>query len=52
MNNETVHEFKIKYRGDNCYDVYVDGKFVSTKGSIESAVKEIEDVMLVTRQND
>lgn len=45
MNNKTVHEYKIKLRGDGVYDIYVDGNFIISKGSITSAVKELEVIM-------
>lgn len=43
MNNKTVEEIQIKHRGDGCYDIYFDKVHVATKGSIESAVKFIEE---------
>lgn len=52
MNNETQHQFNIKMRKDGCYDIYVDGKHITTKGSVESAVIELENIMLVTRESD
>lgn len=44
-NNETIHEYKIKLRGDRVYDIYVDGMHMCSKGSISSAVKELEVIM-------
>ena len=45
MNNETIHEYKIKLRGDKIYDIYVDGKLMSSKGSIDSATAELKVIM-------
>lgn len=45
MNNETIHEYKIKLRGDKVYDIYLDGNFMSSKGSINSAVDELKIIM-------
>jgi hypothetical protein len=46
MNNETKHNYLIKYRNDGVYDIYVDGNFIISKGSITSAVKELEAIMI------
>ena len=45
MNNETKHSFTIKRRGDNIYDIYVDKKHITSKGSIDSVLKEIKPLM-------
>ena len=45
MNNETVHEYKIKLREDKTYSIYVDGKLMSTKGSIDGVVNELKVIM-------
>lgn len=45
MNNETKHNYLIKLRKDNVFDIYVDGNFIISKGSITSAVKELEVIM-------
>jgi hypothetical protein len=45
MNNETKHNYLIKLRKDNVFDIYVDGNFIISKGSIASAVREIEVIM-------
>lgn len=45
MNNETKHNYLIKLRKDNVFDIYVDGNFIISKGSIASAVKELEAIM-------
>lgn len=46
MNNETIHEYKIKLRGDGAYDIYVDGVHMGSKGSFKSVIKELETIML------
>ncbi len=46
MNNETKHNYLIKLRKDNVFDIYVDGNFIISKGSITSVVKELETIML------
>lgn len=46
MNNETKHNYLIKLRKDNVFDIYVDGNFIISKGSIASAVRELETIML------
>lgn len=45
MNNETKHNYLIKLRKDNVFDIYVDGNFIISKGSITSTVKELEAIM-------
>ena len=49
MNNETIKEFniKIKLRGDNVYDLYMDGEWVSSHGNSD---KVLEDVGLVVKR--
>ena len=32
MNNKTVEEIKIKLRGDNVYDIYVNGEWIDAAG--------------------
>lgn len=46
MNNETKHNYLVKHRCDGVYDIYVDGNFIISKGSITSAVKELETIMI------
>lgn len=41
MNNTTIHEFTIKLRGDNVYDLYVDDQWVVSKGHYENILEEI-----------
>lgn len=45
MNNETIHNFTIKRRGDHIYDIYVDKKHIASKGSIESVLEELKTIM-------
>ena len=40
-NNKTVHEFTIKLRGDNVYDLYVDNQWVASRGHYENILDEI-----------
>ena len=44
-NNKTVHEFTIKLRGDNVYDLYVDGEWVASRGHYENILDEIRDAI-------
>ena len=41
MNNKTIHEFTIKLRGDNVYDLYVDDKWVISRGHYQNILEEI-----------
>ena len=45
MNNETIHNFTIKRRGDHIYDIYIDNKHIASKGSIESVLEELKVIM-------
>jgi hypothetical protein len=51
MNNETKHNYLVKLREDGVYDIYVDGNFIISKGSITSAVKELEVIMMEADEN-
>jgi hypothetical protein len=46
-NNETLKKFEviIKLRGDNVYDLYVDGEWISSRGSCDNIVDEARDVI-------
>jgi hypothetical protein len=44
MGNKTVHDFLIKLKSDNTYNLYLDGKIVAVKGSYENIAKEFCDV--------
>lgn len=46
MNNETKHNYLIKLRNDGVYDIYVDGNFIISKGSITSTINELEVIMI------
>lgn len=41
MSNETVFEAKIKQRGDGVYDLYINGKWVVSRGHYERILDEI-----------
>lgn len=47
MNNETIKRFDItiKLRGDNVYDLYMDGKWVASRGGFESILDEARDAI-------
>ncbi len=42
MNNETIKRFDItiKLRGDNVYDLYMNGKWVASRGGYEGILDE------------
>lgn len=41
MNNSTIHECIVKLRGDNVYDLYVDDKWVVSRGCCLNIVDEL-----------
>lgn len=43
MNNETVKKFdiKIKLRGDNVYDLYLDGRWIASRGRCDAILEEL-----------
>ena len=47
MNNKTIKKFDItiKLRGDNVYDLYFDGQWVSSRGSYENILDEARNVI-------
>ena len=45
MNNKTVHNFTIKLREDHVYDLYLDGKWVVSRGSYENIITELKTLM-------
>jgi len=45
MNNKTVHNFTIKYRGDRVYDIYVDGKWVASRGTSDMALDDLRKII-------
>lgn len=54
MNNKTVKEFniKIKLRGDNVYDLYLDGEWVACRGAYDNIVDEVRNVVKESLYND
>ena len=42
MNNETIkrYDVTIKLRGDHVYDLYLDGKWVASRGSFDNILDE------------
>lgn len=45
MNNKTVHNFTIKLRGDNVYDLYVDNEWKVSRGCYLNIVEELDNVI-------
>ena len=47
MSDETIKRFDIivKLRGDNVYDLYVNGEWVASRGSCEHILDEAKDVL-------
>jgi hypothetical protein len=47
MNNETVMNFdiKIKLRKDNVYDLYLNGEWISSRGSCDNILDEVRNVV-------
>ena len=45
MNNRTMHNFTIKLRGDNVYDLYVDNKWKASRGCYLNIVEELRGIM-------
>lgn len=47
MNNKTVKKFEItiKLRGDNVYDLYMDGKWISSHGNCDKILEDVSDVV-------
>ena len=45
MANKTVHNFTIKLREDRVYDLYLDGKWVASRGSYENIITELKTLM-------
>ena len=47
MNNETIKRFDIiiKLRGDNVYDLYVDGEWVTSRGSCDKILEDVNNVV-------
>lgn len=45
MANKTVHNFTIKLREDRVYDLYLDGKWIVSRGSYENILGELKTLM-------
>lgn len=45
MANKTVHNFTIKLREDRVYDLYIDGKWVLSRGNHENVLEELKTIM-------
>ena len=45
MSNKTVHNFTIKLRESNIYDLYVDGHWVVSRGSLDNILDELRKIM-------
>lgn len=47
MSNETIMNFdiKIKLRGDNIYDLYFNGEYLTSRGNYESILDEVKKAM-------
>lgn len=45
MNNETIKKFDItiKLRGDNVYDLYMNGQWIASRGSCENILDEARE---------
>ena len=43
MNNKTIKKFDItiKLRGDNVYDLYLDGEWIASRGSCDNILEEV-----------
>ena len=54
MSNETIKRFDItiKLRGDNVYDLYMNGEWISSRGSCESIANEVCAVIKTSLIND
>ena len=44
-NNATVHSYKIKLRGDRVFDLYIDDKWVLSRGNHDSILDELKIIM-------
>jgi hypothetical protein len=45
MNNKTVHNFTIKLREDRVYDLYLNGKWMVSRGSYDNILAELKTIM-------
>lgn len=44
MSNETVYNFNIKLRQDGVYDLYLNGKWMASRGHCENIAQEFCNV--------
>lgn len=47
MNNKTIKRFDItiKLRGDNVYDLYMDGKWIMSSGYYKNVLNAVDNVI-------
>ena len=47
VSNETIKKFDItiKLRGDNVYDLYIDGNWMASRGSCETILDEVRNAV-------
>lgn len=45
MANKTVHNYTIKLREDRVWDLYLDGKWIISRGSHENILAELKTLM-------
>ena len=45
MNNKTKRSYLIKLRGDGVYDLYVDKKWVVSRGSYQNILDELKTII-------
>ena len=47
MNNSTIKKFElvIKLRGDNVYDLYLNGKWVASRGHYENILDDAKKII-------
>ena len=54
MNNETVRRFDltIKLRGDNVYDLYLNGEWIASRGHYENILDEAKKALKTSLLNE
>lgn len=45
MANKTVHNFTIKLREDHVWDLYLNGKWIVSRGNYENILAELKTLM-------
>ena len=47
MSNETMKRFDItiKLRGDNVYDLYLDGEWIASRGTCDNVLEDVKKVI-------